>query len=94
MSSDPRDFMDARTISIGERYPDAMVKVEVPNHGTYEATAAWVDHAIQDHLPGSSADMRRKVEQETGNDWHDVRDVTTLLIVLASFAMARAAGGF
>jgi hypothetical protein len=63
-----------------------MISTDVQGLGRFEVPARLVDRAIEDYLPASAAQLKTLVEERTGEEFMERPvDVSTLLVVLASF---------
>ena len=63
----------------------AKITAYVQGHGNFEAPAQLVDRAIEEYLPASGKQLHDLVEERTGGEFLEPWDVSTLLVVLASF---------
>ena len=64
---------------------EATITVNIPRHGTFKATAYQMDRAMVEYLPASVNSLRKVVNARTGLDYSDVHEVSTFLVMLASF---------
>jgi hypothetical protein len=62
-----------------------MISTDVQGLGRFEVPAHLVDRAIAEYLPASGHYLHRIVEERTGSEFLEPWDVSTLLVVLASF---------
>jgi hypothetical protein len=63
-----------------------MISTDVQGLGRFEVPAHLVDRAIEEYLPASAAQLKALVEERTGDEFLERPvDVSTLLVVLASF---------
>lgn len=67
--------------------PETTITATVPNHGMFVASAYQVERAMLLYLPASPAELRERVQYIVGSelDYSDVTEVSTLLVILASF---------
>ena len=63
----------------------AIISTDVQGFGRFEVPADLVDRAIEDYLPASGKELHSLVEARTGREFLEPWDVSTLLVVLASF---------
>ena len=52
-------------------------------HGTFTTTTSGLDRVISKYLPNSPNGLRELLQERTGNDYGDVRDVSAFLVMLA-----------
>jgi hypothetical protein len=62
-----------------------MISTDVQGLGHFEVPARLVDRAIAEYLPASGQELHLIVEERTGGEFLEPCDVSTLLVVLASF---------
>lgn len=63
----------------------AIISTDVQGLGRFEVPARLVDRAIEEYLPASGQQLHDIVEERTGSEFLEPWDVSTLLVVLASF---------
>lgn len=61
------------------------ITADVPGHGQHKVTSDALDASIAKYLPASPAQLREIVEERTGLDYAQVREVSTFLVILADF---------
>jgi hypothetical protein len=63
----------------------SMISTDAQGFGRLEVPAHLVDRAIEEYLPASGKELHDIVEARTGSEFMEPWDVSTLLVVLASF---------
>lgn len=63
----------------------SIISTDVQGLGRFEAPAHLVDRAIEEYLPASGKELHSIVEARTGSEFLEPWDMSTLLVVLASF---------
>ena len=64
----------------------SIISTDIQGLGRFEVLSRLVDRAIEDYLPASAAQLKSLVEERTGEEFLERPvDVSTLLVVLASF---------
>ena len=63
----------------------SIISTLIPGLGRFEVPAHLVDRAIAEYLPASGKELHSIVEARTGSEFLEPWDVSTLLVVLASF---------